>query len=93
VQFEGENLDAHGYLVDIGEMDAALEALIARYRDQTLNHLAEFSNLNPSLEHFARILCEALVREMKPSSASALTLKLWENDSAWASYRVPLQST
>lgn len=96
VQLEGEILDSHGYLVDISQIENALESLIARYRDQTLNDLAEFSHLNPSLEHFARLLCEAVARQVLPRPAehpniSALSVKLWESESAWASYRMHLR--
>jgi len=52
VQLEGDRLDRHGYLVDIVEIEQALNALVAHYRDHTLNELPEFAGLNPSIEHF-----------------------------------------
>ena len=33
LQLEGTDLDQHGYLVDIVEIEANLEALIAKFRD------------------------------------------------------------
>ena len=69
-------------------IEAALEALIARYRDQTLNDLAEFAGLNPSIEHFSRILCQALASQLTAANLTALSIRLWENDIAWASYRL-----
>jgi 6-pyruvoyltetrahydropterin/6-carboxytetrahydropterin synthase len=90
VQLEGDSLDQHGYLVDIVDIEKHLDDLVAHYRDKTLNDLPEFSGLNPSIEHFSRILCETLVRRIKASTLKAVTLKLWENEIAWASYRMTL---
>ncbi len=86
VQLEGGNLDKHGYLVDIVAVEAHLQELVAYYRDQTLNELPEFAGLNPSIEHFARILCqEILSRVTEP--LDAVRVQIWENDIAWAAYR------
>lgn len=87
LQLEGSLLDQHGYLADIVHIEQALEDLIKYYRDQTLNELPEFEDLNPSIEHFARILCHALSERIKAENINALTVKLWENNIAWASYR------
>lgn len=83
---EGSQLDRHGYLVDIVEVEKALAALIVRYRDQTLNSLPEFTGLNPSLEHFARILCQAMAAHVTAPNIERITVKLWENEIAWAAY-------
>jgi 6-pyruvoyltetrahydropterin/6-carboxytetrahydropterin synthase len=86
VQLEGKTLDKHGYLVDIVAVEAHLEELVTYYRDQTLNDLPEFTGLNPSIERFARLLCQELLgRLMEP--LNAVTVKIWENDIAWAAYR------
>lgn len=84
---EGEELDRHGYLVDIVDIHNALDALIGRYADRTLNDMPEFEGLNPSLERFARLLCQALAAHLQAPNVSAINLKLWENNFAWASYR------
>jgi 6-pyruvoyltetrahydropterin/6-carboxytetrahydropterin synthase len=88
VQLEGVELDQHGYLADIVDIEKALEALVARYRDQALNDLPEFASLNPSIELFSRILCQALAAHIQAANLHAVTVKLWENELAWASYRV-----
>lgn len=90
VQLAGDALDQHGYLVDIVAIEAHLEALTSRYRDHTLNDLPEFAGLNPSIEHFSRLLCQALAAELHAPNLSALTVVLWENEIAWASYRLDL---
>jgi 6-pyruvoyltetrahydropterin/6-carboxytetrahydropterin synthase len=87
VQLEGDELDQHGFLVDIVAIENALDALISRYRDRALNDQPEFAGLNPSLEHFARILCQALAAHIRASNVLAITVMLWENEAAWASFR------
>jgi 6-pyruvoyltetrahydropterin/6-carboxytetrahydropterin synthase len=90
VQLIGNQLDQHGYLVDIVEVEAQLEELLTYYRDQTLNDLPEFGGLNPSIEHFARILCRQLRQRLTARNLSALQVRIWENEIAWTAYREEL---
>ena len=60
LQLSGDQLDQHGYLVDIVDVEKHLDELVARYKEQMLNELPEFAGLNPSIEHFSRILCTTL---------------------------------
>lgn len=92
VQLEGDRLDAYGYLVDIVDIEKNLNALAAHYRDQTLNDLPEFAGLNPSIEHFARILCQTLVGRIHAETLTAVTVKLWENEIAWAAFRQTIRA-
>ncbi len=87
VQLQGRELDQHGYLVDIVEVEARLEEQINYYRDKTLNDLPEFAGLNPSIEHFARILCQQLRHLLAAPNLIALQVTIWENDIAWTAYR------
>ena len=87
VQLAGATLDEHGYLVDIVDIERHLEALVDRYRDRTLNDLPDFEGLNPSIEHFARIFCQAISDRIQAPNLSAITVQMWENEIAWASYR------
>ena len=91
VQLEGETLDKHGYLVDIVDIEAQLDRLVAYYKDKTLNDLPEFEGLNPSIEHFARIMCLSLAERIQAETLSFVTAKIWENEIAWASYRHALK--
>lgn len=86
VELEGETLNENGYLTDIVEVEDALETLIDRYQDTTLNDLAEFDGLNPSVEHFARIFWTRLHAELSTEPLDRVTVRIWEDDSAWASY-------
>lgn len=90
VQLEGESLDDNGYLCDIDAIKSGMEALLARYRDRTLNDAPEFAGLNPSVEHFARIFCRALADTIQAPNLSAITIRMWEDENAWASYRQQL---
>ena len=86
LQLSGPTLDQHGYLVDIVDIEANLDALVATYKDKTLNDLPAFAGLNPSIEHFARILATQLAERIQASTLSELTVKIWENEIAWASF-------
>ncbi len=87
VSIEGTQLDQHGYLVDIVAIEAGLDAIVARFRDVLLNDQAEFAGLNPSIEHFSRIIAELLLVAIKPPGLGTLNVKLWENASCWAAFR------
>lgn len=68
-------------------METHLDKLVDYFRDTTLNDLPEFEGLNPSIENFARILCRALGKEINVAGLTGLSIKIWENDAAWAEYR------
>jgi 6-pyruvoyltetrahydropterin/6-carboxytetrahydropterin synthase len=88
LQLEGSELDPHGYLTDIVEVDKHLDEIVSYYQEQMLNDKTEFAGLNPSIEHFARILAASLSERIQAQNITALKVVLWENDSAWAAYRV-----
>jgi len=90
VELMGETLDAHGYLADIVDITRALDEVCAYLRDQTLNDLPEFAGLNPSIEHLARIVCEAFVKRIHATNLTRLRVQIWENESAWSAYEIGL---
>ncbi|MHA7878602.1 MAG: 6-pyruvoyl trahydropterin synthase family protein [Saccharospirillum sp.] len=91
VQIESDTLNQHGYLVDIVEIEAALDSIVGYFRDSMLNDTPEFAGLNPSLEHFSRILNEKLSAAITLPKPSTLIVKLWENEHCWASFRQSVQ--
>jgi 6-pyruvoyltetrahydropterin/6-carboxytetrahydropterin synthase len=91
VLLEGPELNDNGYLVDIVAVEEGLKALIDRYRDATLNDLPEFEDQNPSVEHFAHHFCHRLADRLPLDTVEQMTVKLWEDDDAWASYALSLQ--
>ncbi len=88
LQLLGDTLDEHGYLVDIVEIERILNAVVASYRDQALNERQEFHGINPSIEHFSRILARTISAQITAENIQAITVQLWENEIAWASYRL-----
>ena len=90
VTLEGESLDEHGFLVDIVDLTAHLDSLVAAFRDRTLNDLPAFAGLNPSIEHFSRIFCTELAGRIKANTLGGLVVTIWEDEIARASYRTTL---
>jgi 6-pyruvoyltetrahydropterin/6-carboxytetrahydropterin synthase len=88
LQLAGTELDQYGYLVDIVDVEKHLDEIVNYYNEQMLNDKPEFSGLNPSIEHFARILCAVLSERIRAKNLSAIKVVLWENDSAWAAYEL-----
>ena len=87
LQLEGSELDQHGYLVDIVQVEGELRDARAHYADRLLNDLPEFHGLNPSIEQFARILCQRLGKRLAAPNLTGVAVRLSENDIASASYR------
>ena len=92
ILLEGKTLDQYGYLVDIDLVKEAMQAVLNRYRDHTLNDDAAFEGLNPSIEHFSRIVAESMKTALRQTNLSRLTVKIWEDANAWASYTTSLQA-
>ena len=92
VILEAPELDRHGYIVDIVDLETNIEELVDYFRDQTLNELAEFKGLNPSIEHFCRIFLNAVSAKIIADNLKALTVRIWENEIAWTSYREKFQA-
>jgi 6-pyruvoyltetrahydropterin/6-carboxytetrahydropterin synthase len=88
LQLHGSELDQHGYLVDIVEIENQLMDRVAYYRDRTLNDLPEFIGLNPSIEQFAAILTRQLAERIQASNIHGVTVVIWENEIAWASFTI-----
>jgi 6-pyruvoyltetrahydropterin/6-carboxytetrahydropterin synthase len=65
-----------------------LDEIVEYYKEQMLNDKPEFSGLNPSIEHFGRILANSLSERILADNVTAIKVVLWENESAWAAYRV-----
>jgi 6-pyruvoyltetrahydropterin/6-carboxytetrahydropterin synthase len=88
LRMDGKELDQHGYLVDIVEVEKQLDEIVDYYKEQMLNDKPEFAGLNPSIEHFSRILATTLSDRIKADNISSIKVVLWENESAWAAYEV-----
>ena len=88
LQLEGSELDQHGYLVDIVDVEKHLDDVVCYYKEQMLNDKPEFAGLNPSIEHFSRILATSLSERIQAKNISAIKVVLWEHENAWAAFSV-----
>lgn len=88
LELSGESLDQHAYLVDIVAIEAILNDQISQYRNRLLNDLAAFRGVNPSLEFFARLMCESIARQITAVNVRKVKVRLWENEWAWAGYEL-----
>jgi 6-pyruvoyltetrahydropterin/6-carboxytetrahydropterin synthase len=88
LQLEGSELDQHGYLVDIVDVEKHLDDVVGYYKEQMLNEKPEFTGLNPSIEHFSQILATTLNERINAKNISTLKVVLWEHENAWASFNV-----
>ena len=86
-RFAGPSLDEYGYLLDIDDVNAVLDDLEERYQDTLLNELAEFEGSNPSVERFARLFGDHVGTALEEPTSIELTVRIWEDESAWASHR------
>lgn len=86
LRLKGKDLDQHGYLCDIMDVEKHLDEVVTYYKEQMLNEKPEFEGLNPSIEHFARILATTLNERIQAPNVTALEVVLWENEIAWAAY-------
>lgn len=90
LELQGENLDEHGYLVDLVEVENLLGEVLKRFAGKMLNELPEFQGKNPSLEHFAHILARELAQRFRGTPVDRLTVRLWENEGAWVRVTLPI---
>jgi 6-pyruvoyltetrahydropterin/6-carboxytetrahydropterin synthase len=88
LKLSGSVLDIHGYLVDIIEVEKNLDEVVTHYNEKMLNDLPEFDGINPSIENFARILCNSFAERLKTPNISKIKVVLWENEKAWVSFKI-----
>ena len=86
-----ESLDKNGFSVDIALLEKVLESILRELDNVLLNDLPFFKERQASVENsaffihhlvFARLAENGFDRE----TVSAGEVKIWESDSAWASY-------
>ncbi len=87
----GGKLDEHNYLADLVLVEQILKQVIDLYEDKTLNELPAFKDTNPSLELFSRIIAAEIAGKIGGDTVNSIEVRLWENDSAWASWEQPLK--
>lgn len=86
--FRGESLGEYGYLLDIDDARAGLEAVVDRYRDETLNDHLEG---NPSAERLAMTLFFDLRESVDAPAVDELSVAVHEDDAAVVTYTGPFR--
>ena len=87
---EAKELDRHGFLVDIVEVERHLDEVATIFQDKTLNALPDFAGINPSIERLATIIHNAFKERLSQFHLESLAVIIWEDDIAWTSYRATL---
>ncbi|MDJ0624046.1 MAG: 6-carboxytetrahydropterin synthase [Desulfocapsaceae bacterium] len=87
---EKSQLDQHGFLVDIVEVERHLDEVVESFAGRTLNALPAFSGLNPSIERLATIMHGLFTERFADFNLDALKVSIWEDEIAWTSYRTIL---
>ena len=85
-----KDLDSHGFLVDIVEVERHLDEVVADFQGKTLNAIDAFAGVNPSIERLATIFLKIFRDRLKSFQLQVLTVKIWEDDIAWTSCRTLL---
>lgn len=90
VDLAGPELNEHDYLVDIDDLSRRVDELVGEYADATLNDRPRFEGYNPSVERFARVFCDRLLAGIDTAGIETATVRIREDDTAWASYETDL---
>jgi 6-pyruvoyltetrahydropterin/6-carboxytetrahydropterin synthase len=87
VVIAGRKLDEDGLLCDFHMIECELDRLIDAFRDRDLNQTPPFDRLNPTAEHIARYLAEALT-EALPTHVTLDRVSVTEAPGCIATYRM-----
>jgi len=88
VTLAGAELDSTGLLVDFVELKKVVHAVLDRMDHQWLNDFPPFDTLNPSAENMARYIYDEVSTGLpKRAGVRVDAVKLWETDTASATYR------
>ena len=87
VTMAGEQLDDIGLLVDFVELKRVVHVVLDRMDHQWLNEFPPFDRLNPSAENMAKFIYDEVSAGLGNSNARVSGVRLWETDTASATYR------
>jgi 6-pyruvoyl-tetrahydropterin synthase len=83
-------LDDNGFSVDIAKMEESLHTVREKNQGVFLNDLPFFENKQTSVENLAAYLYTSLFAELRrhidTSHITESEVRVWESDSAWASF-------
>jgi len=85
---EGAQLDAAGLLVDFVELKRVVHGVLDRLDHAWLNDFPPFTELNPSAENIVKYIYEEVSRGLEGKEGVRVAwVRLWETDTASATYR------
>ena len=90
VLVERENLDDQGMVCDLDVLDAALQRIDDRLRDQNLEIIRPPDAEAVTVEVFARWAHQTLAAELAGSGADRLSVRMYENADAFGGFSDPL---
>ena len=88
VMLEAEALDSEGYVLDLDTLEAEVDAILAQYAHKNLNETEAFQDRAPTLESLAQVLGDAINESLYAPHLTALSVRLWRDDVAWALYDI-----
>jgi len=84
----GQALDEIGLLVDFVELKKVVHMVLDRLDHQWLNELPPFDRINPSAENMAKHIYDEVSAGLRTGPGVHVgSVKLWETDTASATYR------
>jgi 6-pyruvoyltetrahydropterin/6-carboxytetrahydropterin synthase len=86
VVVEREKLDDRGMVCDLDVLDAALQRIDDRLRDQNLEAIRPDDADAVTVEVFARWAHDTLASELRGSGAEMLTVRVWETAFAFGGF-------
>jgi 6-pyruvoyltetrahydropterin/6-carboxytetrahydropterin synthase len=90
VTVTGDDLDRHGLLCDFHLLERELDRVIAPFHNADLNATPPFDRINPTAEHVARHIGDALTPVL-PRAIAQLQTSVTEAPGCRATYRKTVQ--
>ena len=94
VEFQSEDLDSDGLVVDIGLASEALKKLLMDYNYRNLDDVSSLTGKNTTTEYMAKVIFDGMAARIKAGDVgpgggrlSGLKVTLHESHIAWASYQ------
>jgi 6-pyruvoyltetrahydropterin/6-carboxytetrahydropterin synthase len=88
-----DELDAHGMVVDLDVVRAAMRSVLEPLRDTDLGSIAPTGVDGVTVEVFARWVHDALADTMAAEGAGSLRVRVWESETEFAGYAADLRAT
>ena len=86
VVVERDGLDERGMVCDLDVLEAALQGIDAKVRDQNLEIIQPPDAEAVTVEVFAKWAFDYLAGRIAPSGAQAMSVRVWENEVSFGGY-------